>query len=368
MTAFTDPVTGEVHDDRFVINDIVLSIPPTEIQISKQPQNFRYQGLRSKASTKVKSGHSLINITFRIPFVGEKDINEKLRPLLAQFRLTPFCAIENEHIRNTILGNSGENMALCLSEYSIITEEEFPDTIWVSFSFIWFNYYPFSTSFLFKKEFDRAEPVVSLSGALENDIDIPWNLYWKSILSQFGTWEYPSGQSTVAAYPLFATGSDRDIDEVKEEYSHTELSLTELQNEIETISAKIQKNDAENLFLYREYALDTALSVTDSDIIIDCSNIVDKAAITDKTQNALGAVQVAFSANDYGWALRKGIGLAIPGAALSEGDAIITGDDTEGEVIAASTTEGPADAQYLGVVLAGNANADTGALVRFNIS
>lgn len=132
-------------------------------------------------------------------------------------------------------------------------------------------------------------------------------------------------------------------------------------------TAKIKTNDATTLTLYPEYALTTALAVADSDITIFLPNLVVKSLITDKTQRAVGGAQVAFAANAYGWFLRRGIGRVIAGEVLTEGQSCVTGDDTAGQVLKGTTAKGDFDEQTIGLVVAANASADKGALIRYTL-
>jgi hypothetical protein len=131
--------------------------------------------------------------------------------------------------------------------------------------------------------------------------------------------------------------------------------------------AKIKDNTADTLELYPEFALSTALSVTDSDITIRTPYLVDKAAVTSKVQESVGIAQVAFSASDYGWLLTKGDGCVLAGEALAVGRGFTTGDNTTGQVIKAVTAEGPYDNQSLGYCRVANEAADILAYVWVNI-
>lgn len=131
---------------------------------------------------------------------------------------------------------------------------------------------------------------------------------------------------------------------------------------------KIKTNTTDTLELYPEFALGTALSVTDSDITIREPFAVEKAAITSAIQGAVGIAQVAIASGSYGWVQTRGVGLALAGEGLTVGAGFTTGDNTEGTVIKAVTTEGPFDAQNLGYCLVANASADTNALVWIDIS
>jgi hypothetical protein len=151
------------HDSTFLINDIQLTIPPEQINIQTQASHKEWKPVRIRAPIKAKSGHSVLSIHISVPFVGADEINNKLRPLIAQFRLTPFCFIDNEHLRNTILGGGVENaseaevrklkkknMAMALQNLSVSTIPNEPCTVQADFYFLWFNYLPYTPDFSFK--------------------------------------------------------------------------------------------------------------------------------------------------------------------------------------------------------------------------
>lgn len=132
-------------------------------------------------------------------------------------------------------------------------------------------------------------------------------------------------------------------------------------------AGRIKSNTADTLELYPEFALATALAVADSDITIWTQYLVRKAVVTTKVQNASGIAQVAFTANDYGWLLTKGIGTVLAGEALVVGTGFVTGDDTTGQVVKATTAKGTYDEQALGVAIVANASADQNALVYVSV-
>jgi murein DD-endopeptidase MepM/ murein hydrolase activator NlpD len=137
----------------FQINDIILDIPPEQISIKRMPMNYSYQALRTTSSIKVKSGYSQLDIDISVKFTSNNLY--KLRDLVSQFRVTPFCYVENAHIRENVLGgNRDQNMALALKNMVISISsagQTDADIIDVQFFFSWFNYFPFSTSFSFKR-------------------------------------------------------------------------------------------------------------------------------------------------------------------------------------------------------------------------
>lgn len=131
--------------------------------------------------------------------------------------------------------------------------------------------------------------------------------------------------------------------------------------------ARILDNTADTLILDPADALSTALVVTDSDITIFTPFLVDKAAVTSKVQQAVGIAQVAFSASDYGWLLKEGDGVVLAGEVLVVGTGFVTGDDTTGQVVKATTAKGSYDEQNLGFCRVANAAVDTLAYVKVNI-
>ena len=64
---------------------------------------------------------------------------------------------------------------------------------------------------------------------------------------------------------------------------------------------KIKTNTTDTLELYPEFAFSTALAVADSDITIREPFHVDKAAVTNKIQGAIGISQVAIASGSCGW-------------------------------------------------------------------
>src|SRR3990167_10012327 len=143
------------HEDDFWINDIQLTIPPDAIKISKQSINNSHETLRTRSSQKVKTGQAEIQVSFSVPFIGEEQINKRLRPIIAQLRLTPFCYVENSFLRTVLApgtSSSDRNMALTLRGVVIDSTPELPTTLFAHFDFLWFNYLPYSNNFHFRKD------------------------------------------------------------------------------------------------------------------------------------------------------------------------------------------------------------------------
>ena len=123
---------------QFQINDIILDIPPEQIQISRKSFNNKWQTLRTSSSTKVKSGFSSLDIICNAKFtdtIGNHGINgyQKLQALVAQFRVTPFCYVENQYLRDVITaGNYSRSMALALRNMEIHKDNDNTNVLDVS--------------------------------------------------------------------------------------------------------------------------------------------------------------------------------------------------------------------------------------------
>lgn len=150
----------------FQINDIILDISPEQIQVSRNSFPHVWQTLRTRSSIIVKSGYSDLTIHLNgIKFTDTQTPElrfdnqvtsgySKLVDLVAQLRLTPFCYVQNEFLRNSILGGDNrQTMVLALKEMQIVKDSG-ADTnvITVDFVFAWFNYFPYSSDFKYKKD------------------------------------------------------------------------------------------------------------------------------------------------------------------------------------------------------------------------
>lgn len=130
---------------------------------------------------------------------------------------------------------------------------------------------------------------------------------------------------------------------------------------------KVRTNTADTLQLTSETALTTALSVSDSDIVLVTPFLADKTAITVLHQVPVGVAQVAFASGEFGWALRRGVGTVLAGAALVANELCTPGDDTEGQVITVASGETFDDASTFGRCLVANGTADEGAMIDVNL-
>ncbi len=110
---FFDAEWARIQDQRLEISSskpgyckigtVALTVPPAQIAISDVKNNLTYAMLRSRGDVTLQSGHTNKIIELDIIFHDIDSINNKLRPLLAQLRCTPFIPIENEYIRAVIV-------------------------------------------------------------------------------------------------------------------------------------------------------------------------------------------------------------------------------------------------------------------------
>jgi len=142
----------ELEKNIFIINDLNLKIPPTNISIQKEDLVYQWKTLRSNASTKLPSGHGQIGIQVVIPFVGSQVL--MMHRLVVELRNNPFCFIENRFIRESIVPDwpTGQNMAFTMTGLAIAPMNGSSDTWNVQLDLTWFNYSPYTHNFLYRKD------------------------------------------------------------------------------------------------------------------------------------------------------------------------------------------------------------------------
>lgn len=174
----------------FQINDIVLDIPPSQIHVQKSAINHSWQTLRTRSSIKAKSPWSVADISCVVNFTGSylsgdiiaRDLSkgavngyEKLRALVSQLRLTPFCYVENQFLRDTMLkGSPNKSMALALKQMEIRTDPAGPEVLIVTLKFAWFNYSPYIENFVFREHLFSSKPVVDPRES------VAWKLFYEA--------------------------------------------------------------------------------------------------------------------------------------------------------------------------------------------
>jgi hypothetical protein len=141
-------------EDRFIINDVQLVIPPTAIRIDKQNTHYKWHTLRSNHPAKVKSGHGQIQVSLSIYFVGAKAINEGLRRLVVELEHSPFAYVDNRYLRDNIAPGTNNNMAFTILDFTVRTEPGLVDALVLDLDMTWFNYFPFSRNFHYRETWE----------------------------------------------------------------------------------------------------------------------------------------------------------------------------------------------------------------------
>jgi len=160
--------------NRLLIGDLIFSVPvnqttgnivPASILIDKQFINHKYQTLRTEKAFKSSSGHSTAHISMTLLFVGQTAINTGLRRLLATFKGMAFFSIENDFIRSNLIPNNEDQVMACsLQDYVIRTVEGLPTTLAMDVRLLWFNYFPYSPNFWYRRDWQVAIPQLREAG------------------------------------------------------------------------------------------------------------------------------------------------------------------------------------------------------------
>ena len=154
-TAFNDArQRSEVNPDAvFIINDIELVVPPTNIIVHKEDMYWNWKTLRTNISTKISSGQGFCQATVNIIFTP--DLILHLHRLIVQIKNSPFCFIENEFLRDSIVPGWSKTkfMAFCVSSFFVNNVPGLPGTFRVQLDLKWFNYEPYTDNYLYKRDF-----------------------------------------------------------------------------------------------------------------------------------------------------------------------------------------------------------------------
>ena len=136
------------------INDVPLTINPSMIKINQQNINVKDSILRAPGLAKNKSGRSVVSFTMSIPFVGQEEINQKLRRLVAQFRTIPFAYVENELIRQYVYPAKKQkhrSIAVAVTNFTVSTDPSSWEVLYLNINMELFNYTPYSPDFYYLK-------------------------------------------------------------------------------------------------------------------------------------------------------------------------------------------------------------------------
>ena len=201
-TNYKELVSGE-----FRINGIAFPVDPQNISIWEENQNYKYETLRTRESTKVRSGHSSINMSVQAIFAGKTvlfgdkhllqttknahfALNHTLMPILYSLKKMPLCFLDNELLRTTLPVSSDENIAAFVKSVNVSTVQGMPEVLSATFQFVWYNHRPFAPRIKFRENWldktgtveriadtyrgmavDTAQTVVGASNAVREGTD-----------------------------------------------------------------------------------------------------------------------------------------------------------------------------------------------------
>ena len=150
MKVFDGTITrgADEADSVFVINDIALTVPPTNISIRKEDMVWQWKTLRTNASTKIPSGRGIVQVSVRLIFVPQHFL--EMHRLITQFKHSPFCYIENALIRDSIVPDwlNSQMMAFTMTGLNVQNMTGSPGTFIVDLDLRWFNYAPYAINWL----------------------------------------------------------------------------------------------------------------------------------------------------------------------------------------------------------------------------
>lgn len=138
----------------FVLNGLDLTANTTRIQLHKRNMNAYNHVLRQSTPTGARSGRSIFVVSAEMAFPNTDEINNKLRHLIAHFKVSPFAHISSRYVSNAALSEVTEssNLAVTLSNLSVYTVPDLPESLFANFDMTLFNYLPYSPDFSFKNE------------------------------------------------------------------------------------------------------------------------------------------------------------------------------------------------------------------------
>ena len=169
---------SESRGDVFVINDVSLIVPPTDITVQKEDLIHQWRALRSNSSTKLPSGQGQIAVSVVLAFTGPQILD--MHRLIVEFRHSPFCYIENRFLRESIVPHwpATQNMAFTMTGLSVAPMQGSSDSWIMQLDLTWFNYTPYVHNWFYRKDWHtvpvRSEAPLSLSVPAEITVGWDW--------------------------------------------------------------------------------------------------------------------------------------------------------------------------------------------------
>lgn len=170
-----NPIYG-YRKNVFVINDVDLIVPPTNINIQTEDLTWQWKALRQKASTKIPSGSGQVACQVSIPFTGSMVLD--MHRLIVEFRHSPFCYIENRFLRETIVPHwpATQHMAFTMTNMSVAPMQGTSDTWVMTLDLTWFNYFPYVHNWFYRHDWHTLP--VQANGAKSQGKPVELTIGW----------------------------------------------------------------------------------------------------------------------------------------------------------------------------------------------
>ena len=161
----------------FVINDIDLVVPPSQIQVHQEDLLYNWKTLRSNASTKIATGHGQIRVSISIQFTNAMILD--LHRLIVQMRHSPFCSIKNSYLRESIVPQwpDYQEMAFTMTSIHVSPIPGLSDSWTAELDLLWFNYFPYLHNYLYREDWNTNW--ISLDTKLEQDDRVKLSIGWE---------------------------------------------------------------------------------------------------------------------------------------------------------------------------------------------
>ena len=208
-------------DSIFVINDIDLVVPPTQITVRKENLHWSWKTLRTNISTKIPSGSAITQVNLNIVFTP--DLVLHLHRLVTQFKHSPFCTIKNKFLRHSICPDwpQWQEMAFTMNSINVTNMSGYPGTFLVQLELRWFNYMCYTPNFLYRQEYETVPIKMNLGKDKGESTFVR-----KTIQTVSGP--NLEKKDTILSYSM--TADLEDWSRVKEDFRNKKLSLHDLVN------------------------------------------------------------------------------------------------------------------------------------------
>ena len=234
-----EPMPGrEIPDYIFKINDVTLEIPPTQISVHKEDMFWQWKTLRTKVSTKVPSGRGVCHVQLSIVFTP--DLLLHLHRLIVQFQHSPFCWIENQYLRESIVPQwpIWQLMAFTMVSFNVSSMKGNPGSFIVELDLRWFNYFPYTPNFWMRDEW-KTWPIIPKNHS--SDLDDPED-----------TDNDTDKMCRQLTIPTYSTYSEEYNDLMRQNPSLPNSGLSSSQLEVKDYSLIAQKKNIEGVYSVKD--------------------------------------------------------------------------------------------------------------------